>query len=222
MVGTAAEKGVRPPFPHSLLVPSRSTRSLRASPRTQGIAKNGAKLVRAVAATSCPKITINVGGSYGAGNYGMAGRACVLVFVYSSPSPSLDARLTRARAPAGTRRTSSSRGRRRASLSWAPTSCRASWRPSRPTTSRRRGCATRSSTRARPCSAVRGCASFLSLIPQADTSLLTSRCFARRWDDGIILPSDTRTVLGLALGVVNKAWRPEERKKVGNFGVFRM
>lgn len=33
--------------------------------------------MRAVAATTCPKITINVGGSYGAGNYGMAGRACV-------------------------------------------------------------------------------------------------------------------------------------------------
>lgn len=41
----------------------------------QGIAKNGAKLVRAVAATTCPKITITVGGNYGAGNYGMAGRA---------------------------------------------------------------------------------------------------------------------------------------------------
>lgn len=42
------------------------------------------------------------------------------------------------------------------------------------------------------------------------------------WDDGIILPSDTRTVLGLSLGVISKSWRPEERKQVGNFGVFRM
>lgn len=40
-----------------------------------GIAKNGAKMVRAVAATSVPKFTVIVGGSYGAGNYGMAGRA---------------------------------------------------------------------------------------------------------------------------------------------------
>lgn len=53
------------------------------------------------------------------------------------------------------------------------------------------------------------------------THLLNVPC-DRRWDDGIILPSDTRTVLGLALGVVTKAWRPEEREKVGNFGVFRM
>lgn len=52
---------------------------------------------------------------------------------------------------------------------------------------------------------------------------LTSTCLpARSWDDGIILPSDTRTVLGLSLGVINKSWRPEERKQVGNFGVFRM
>jgi 3-methylcrotonyl-CoA carboxylase beta subunit len=41
----------------------------------QGIAKNGAKMVKAVAATTVPKFTVIVGGSYGAGNYGMAGRA---------------------------------------------------------------------------------------------------------------------------------------------------
>lgn len=44
-------------------------------PTEQGIAKNGAKMVRAVAATTVPKFTVIVGGSYGAGNYGMAGRA---------------------------------------------------------------------------------------------------------------------------------------------------
>lgn len=40
-----------------------------------GIAKNGAKMVTAVAAAKVPKITIIVGGSFGAGNYGMCGRA---------------------------------------------------------------------------------------------------------------------------------------------------
>ena len=40
-----------------------------------GIAKDGAKMVNAVACTKVPKFTIVVGGSYGAGNYGMAGRA---------------------------------------------------------------------------------------------------------------------------------------------------
>jgi len=40
-----------------------------------GIAKDGAKLVTAVATTEVPKFTVIIGGSFGAGNYGMAGRA---------------------------------------------------------------------------------------------------------------------------------------------------
>ena len=43
----------------------------------QGIAKDGAKLVTAVATASVPKITLIIGGSHGAGNYGMCGR-CLL------------------------------------------------------------------------------------------------------------------------------------------------
>lgn len=42
---------------------------------SEGIAKHGAKLVTAVATTQVPKITMLIGGSYGAGNYGMCGRA---------------------------------------------------------------------------------------------------------------------------------------------------
>lgn len=40
-----------------------------------GIAKHGAKMVTAVSCASVPKITVVIGGSYGAGNYGMCGRA---------------------------------------------------------------------------------------------------------------------------------------------------
>lgn len=40
-----------------------------------GIAKNGAKMVTAVACANVPKFTVILGGSYGAGNYGMCGRA---------------------------------------------------------------------------------------------------------------------------------------------------
>ena len=40
-----------------------------------GIAKNGAKMVTAVACAKVPKFTVIIGGSYGAGNYGMCGRA---------------------------------------------------------------------------------------------------------------------------------------------------
>lgn len=52
----------------------------------QGIAKHGAKLVRAVACAEVPKITIIVGGSYGAGNYGMCGRAYDPRFLFMWPN----------------------------------------------------------------------------------------------------------------------------------------
>lgn len=46
-----------------------------------GIAKHGAKMVTAVASTQVPKFTVILGGSYGAGNYGMCGRAYRLLKV---------------------------------------------------------------------------------------------------------------------------------------------
>ncbi len=52
----------------------------------EGIARHGAKLVTAVATTSVPKVTMVVGGSFGAGNYGMAGRAYQPRFMWSWPS----------------------------------------------------------------------------------------------------------------------------------------
>ncbi|KAK5647918.1 hypothetical protein RI129_002810 [Pyrocoelia pectoralis] len=51
-----------------------------------GIAKNGAKLVTAVACANVPKITLLIGGSYGAGNYGMCGRAFSPRFLYMWPN----------------------------------------------------------------------------------------------------------------------------------------
>ena len=51
-----------------------------------GIAKDGAKLVAAVACANVPKITIIIGGSYGAGNYGMCGRAYSPRFVWMWPN----------------------------------------------------------------------------------------------------------------------------------------
>uniref|UniRef100_A0A673XDX3 Methylcrotonoyl-CoA carboxylase beta chain, mitochondrial n=1 Tax=Salmo trutta TaxID=8032 RepID=A0A673XDX3_SALTR len=48
-----------------------------------GIAKDGAKMVTAVACANVPKITVIIGGSYGAGNYGMCGRAYSPRFLYS-------------------------------------------------------------------------------------------------------------------------------------------
>ncbi|KAI0774018.1 carboxyl transferase [Fomes fomentarius] len=51
-----------------------------------GIAKDGAKMVRAVACADVPKLTVVVGGSYGAGNYGMCGRAYSPRFLWMWPN----------------------------------------------------------------------------------------------------------------------------------------
>ncbi|GAA5998213.1 hypothetical protein JCM5350_000549, partial [Sporobolomyces pararoseus] len=152
MVGTAAEKG--------------------------GIAKNGAKLVRAVAATSCPKITILVGGSYGAGNYGMAGRAYSPHFLFTWPSS----------------RVSVMGGDQLQSVM--------------ETVSSKRTKEEEENT--------------MKLKSQIEKESEAIFGTARLWDDGIIMPHQTREVLGLSLGVVTKSWNPRERKNVGNFGVFRM
>jgi 3-methylcrotonyl-CoA carboxylase beta subunit len=52
----------------------------------EGIAKNGAKLVTAVATAQVPKITVLIGGSFGAGNYGMCGRAYGPRFLFTWPN----------------------------------------------------------------------------------------------------------------------------------------
>jgi 3-methylcrotonyl-CoA carboxylase beta subunit len=52
----------------------------------EGIARHGAKMVTAVATTSVPKITMLMGGSFGAGNYGMSGRAYSPRFLWTWPN----------------------------------------------------------------------------------------------------------------------------------------
>lgn len=51
-----------------------------------GIAKDGAKLVTAVASANVPKFTVLIGGSFGAGNYGMCGRAYSPRFLFTWPN----------------------------------------------------------------------------------------------------------------------------------------
>ena len=53
---------------------------------TSGIAKNGAKMVTAVACAKVPKLTVLIGGSFGAGNYGMCGRAYDPRFLFMWPN----------------------------------------------------------------------------------------------------------------------------------------
>ncbi|GAA0267489.1 propionyl-CoA carboxylase subunit beta [Alteraurantiacibacter aestuarii] len=52
----------------------------------EGIAKHGAKLVTAVATAQVPKLTVVIGGSFGAGNYGMCGRAYDPRFLFTWPN----------------------------------------------------------------------------------------------------------------------------------------
>jgi 3-methylcrotonyl-CoA carboxylase beta subunit len=52
----------------------------------EGIARHGAKMVTAVATASVPKFTVIIGGSYGAGNYGMCGRAYSPRFLWTWPT----------------------------------------------------------------------------------------------------------------------------------------
>jgi len=52
----------------------------------EGIAKHGAKLVTAVATAQVPKVTVLIGGSFGAGNYGMCGRAYSPNFLFTWPN----------------------------------------------------------------------------------------------------------------------------------------
>ena len=119
-----------------------------------GIAKDGAKLVTAVACARVPKITLIVGGSFGAGNYGMCGRAYSPRFLFTWPN-------ARISVMGGEQAASVLATLRRDTLEaqgkpWSPRrrrpsrrrSARATTRRARPI-SRRRGCGTTASSRPR-------------------------------------------------------------------------
>ncbi|GGC57559.1 carboxyl transferase domain-containing protein [Chelatococcus reniformis] len=147
-----------------------------------GIAKDGAKLVTAVASARVPKITVLVGGSFGAGNYGMCGRAYSPRFLFTWPS-------SRISVMGGEQAASVLATVRRDNIeaegrSW-PTEEEAAFKAP-----------------IRAQYEVEGNPYFAS---------------ARLWDDGIIMPSETRDVLGLAFSACLNA--PVEKTA---FGVFRM
>jgi 3-methylcrotonyl-CoA carboxylase beta subunit len=147
-----------------------------------GIAKDGAKLVTAVACAQVPKITVLVGGSFGAGNYGMAGRAYSPRFLFTWPN-------SRISVMGGEQAASVLATVRRDNIeaegrNWAPEEEEAFKAPIRK----------RYEEEGSPYYAT-----------------------ARLWDDGIILPSETRRVLALAFAATLNAPIPPTR-----FGVFRM
>ncbi|MFD1913446.1 carboxyl transferase domain-containing protein [Halodurantibacterium flavum] len=84
----------------------------------EGIARHGAKMVTAVATTAVPKITMLVGGSFGAGNYGMAGRAFSPRFLWTWPNSRIS--VMGGEQAAGVLATVRRDGIERAGQSWSP------------------------------------------------------------------------------------------------------
>jgi 3-methylcrotonyl-CoA carboxylase beta subunit len=148
----------------------------------EGIARHGAKMVTAVATTSVPKVTVLVGGSFGAGNYGMAGRAYQPRFLWTWPN----SRISVMGGPqaAGVLATVKREAIERTGGNWSAEE-EANFK--RPT---------------------------LEMFERQSHPLYAS---ARLWDDGIVDPRKTRSVLALSLRAALNAPVQETR-----FGVFRM
>ncbi|MGI8627441.1 MAG: carboxyl transferase domain-containing protein, partial [Geodermatophilaceae bacterium] len=147
-----------------------------------GIAKAGAKMVTAVACARVPKLTVVIGGSFGAGNYAMCGRGYSPRFLWTWPN-------ARISVMGGEQAASVLAQVRRDQLEntgtdWSTQDEEAFKDPIR---------------------------------EQYETQGHPYYATARLWDDGVIDPRDTRTVLGLALSACANA--PLE--DVG-YGVFRM
>ena len=148
----------------------------------RGIAKDGAKLVHAVATANVPKLTVLVGGSFGAGNYGMCGRAYQPRFLFSWPNSRIS--VMGGEQAADVLATVKQDQLARKGAVWSDAERQAFRQP---------------------------------ILDKYETEGSPYFASARLWDDGIIDPADTRTVLGLSLSACANAPIPEWRP-----GVFRM
>jgi len=147
-----------------------------------GIAKAGAKMVTAVACARVPKLTVVIGGSFGAGNYAMCGRGYSPRFLWTWPNARISVMGGEQAASvlAQVRRDQLEKG----GTEWSSADEESFKDPIR---------------------------------DQYEVQGHPYYATARLWDDGVIDPRDTRTVLGLALSACANA--PLE--DVG-YGVFRM
>ena len=148
----------------------------------EGIARHGAKMVTAVATAAVPKFTVIIGGSFGAGNYGMCGRAYSPRMLWMWPNA----------------RISVMGGEQAASVL---------------ATVRRDGIESKGGS----WSAEEEESFKQPIRAQYEEQGHPYYASARLWDDGVIDPADTRTVLALGLSAALNAPIPETR-----FGLFRM
>jgi 3-methylcrotonyl-CoA carboxylase beta subunit len=147
-----------------------------------GIAKHGAKMVNAVACARVPKLTVIVGGSFGAGNYSMSGRAYSPRFLWTWPG----SRISVMGGPqAASVLATVRRDQIEASGNEWSTDAESEFKA--------------------------------PILEQFEEQASPYYATARLWDDGIIDPADTRSVLGIALDVVSRAPMNDV-----SYGVFRM
>jgi acetyl-CoA carboxylase carboxyltransferase component len=147
-----------------------------------GIIKHGAMMINAVSNSTVPHLTVVMGASYGAGNYGMCGRAYDPRFLFSWPSAK-----SAVMGPAQLAGVLSIVGRAAAAA---------------------RGQAYDEE----------GDAAMRAMVEaQIEAESLPFFLSGRLYDDGVIDPRDTRTVLGLCLSAINSAPAPEP----AGYGVFR-
>ena len=147
-----------------------------------GIAKDGAKMVMAVSNVPVPRFTVILGGSFGAGNYGMSGRAYSPRQLWMWPNARI-----------------SVMGGQQAAMVLA--------------TVRKENMA----AHGRTMTAEEEAAFMQPILDKYEEEGNPYYSTARLWDDGIIDPRDTRTVLGLGIAASLNAPMPDTP-----FGVFRM
>ncbi|MGO8872462.1 MAG: acyl-CoA carboxylase subunit beta [Acidimicrobiales bacterium] len=148
-----------------------------------GIIKHGAMMINAVSNSSVPHLTVNIGASYGAGNYGMCGRAYDPRFLFAWPNAR-----SAVMGPAQLAGVLSIVGRQSAAAKGVPFDEEAD-------------------------------RTMRELVEaQIEAESLPLFLSARLYDDGIIDPRDTRTVLGICLSVIDN--QPIEGTR--GYGVFRM
>ncbi len=149
----------------------------------RGIIKDGAKMINAVSNSQVPHLTVNIGASYGAGNYGMCGRAYNPRFLFSWPNAR--------------------------SAVMGPTQLAGVLSIVARQSAESRG---------QPFDEEADAAMRAAVEAQIEAESLPLFLTARLYDDGIIDPRDTRTVLGLCLSVIDNT--PVHGTR--GYGVFRM
>jgi acetyl-CoA carboxylase carboxyltransferase component len=149
----------------------------------RGIVKDGAKMINAVSNSTVPHITINMGASYGAGNYGMCGRAYGPRFLFAWPNAK-----SAVMGPSQLAGVLSIVARQSAASAGRPFDEEADARQRR------------------------------AVEEQIERESTAESITARIYDDGIIDPRDTRTVVGMCLSAVHN----NVVKGAETYGVFRM